>query len=241
MKKLATMTLVLILTLTMIFTLVACGGSDSAKEIAPKSTPETIQEPTPVPTPEPTPEPEPEPTPEPEPIVPNRGVVEGNTYMSEYLGLSIDLPSDWDIYEDNIAIGNLEEIPESFWVLDDEGDYNSILVFESYGYDCLGIWIYISKLSPKQSGYSEIDFYNDFYAGLSEDEDNISEFDSNQTPVRVGNNDWYVYKLSFTPQSSGDTVFTFYLNITDGFVRFLWIRGESFEQLEQENILSFIS
>jgi len=53
MRKLATQTLVMFLALAMIFTLVACTGSDTVPEDIPES---KIKE---EPTPEPTPEPEP--------------------------------------------------------------------------------------------------------------------------------------------------------------------------------------
>jgi len=71
MKKFATLTLTIILALTMVSALTACGDEDIPPTTTPAPTPEATPEPTPEPesTPEPTPEATPEPTPEPVPVI----------------------------------------------------------------------------------------------------------------------------------------------------------------------------
>ena len=64
MKKLATLTLTIILALTMVFILTACSENETAPVVTPVPTPETSPESTPNPTPEPNPGPEPIPAPE---------------------------------------------------------------------------------------------------------------------------------------------------------------------------------
>ena len=72
MKKLVTLTLVIILALTMTSILAACGGNETTPATTPHPANESAGEaeptPTPAPTPQPTPVPTPEPEPEPEPI-----------------------------------------------------------------------------------------------------------------------------------------------------------------------------
>jgi len=73
MKSQTTKTAALVIALIMVFTLTACGGSDTSIEPALIATPEPTPEPVTVATPEPAPEltpgPTPEPEPEPDPIV----------------------------------------------------------------------------------------------------------------------------------------------------------------------------
>lgn len=64
MKKLATLTLAIILTIALSLVLSACSENETAPVATPAPTPETSPESTPNPTPEPNPEPEPIPTPE---------------------------------------------------------------------------------------------------------------------------------------------------------------------------------
>ena len=91
MKKLATLTLTIILALTMVFILTACGGNDAAPAT---TTPTTTPEATPNPTPEQTPEPEPKPDEVEEDNARRiRGNMASRVYSSDFLGFQISFPN----------------------------------------------------------------------------------------------------------------------------------------------------
>jgi len=132
MKKLATLTLAVILALVMTFAITACYANEPP---APAPTTEPVAEATPAPAPEPTPEPTPEPEPEPEEIEEEaailniRGSWNGNVYTSEFLGLQLAVQDTWawtinsdeEIFEEIEMPDEMRDaiynggVPSNFW------------------------------------------------------------------------------------------------------------------------------
>jgi len=164
---------------------------------------------------------------------PTRGVVEGNTYSSEYMGFQLVLPNDWSIGEDENDIGFLEEIPDSFWETSDSGFLELQAV-----YDRSTIVISIGKLESDQADFSEIDLSNRFDSNNNENM-NIN-FDPNQTPTRIGRYDWYTWDQTLTmPGLSGSFYFLIFQTISNGFAKI--ITFTSIAPLDKTEVLSFFS
>jgi len=242
MKKLAALTLITTLVLSMAFILAACGGGDAPPTSAPspatESTPEPAPESTPEPTPEQTPEPEPEetPVPEPEPITPASGVIEGNTYRSEFLGIQLDLSDEWIVGERRGDGGVLlEELGELPWR---DSHHMAVFNYDEFNahYPNMGrISIILDGSSAIDNDFSDIDgwlyIYNIRYGG------SVIDFDPNQTPVKIGNFYYSVYSV----EDSSGFFHIEYISITNGFIIRLNAFAASLENAEEIDILSLIT
>jgi len=236
MKKFATLTIAILLILAMTLTLTACGGNDAAPITTPLPTPET----TPVSTPEPEqeePEPEEEDEEEPEPEIeqhtyPAMGTIEGNVYISEYLGFQLTLPDgweNWDITAYHEAIANYvpEEIMDSIidgYLPEDFFGYWYFTDFFANNPEVRSsLNINFKMLWEDQIGLSEIDYIEDQISGVNQliHENYTPVFDPDQIPVRIGNMEWYIYKESSERQfdtgrmTSGSIN---YINLTNGYI-----------------------
>jgi len=240
MKKFTTLPLAVILAITMTLAFTACETDEPpAPEPSPEPAAEATPEPTPTRTPDPTPEPEPEAEEEPEPEIesnnPFRGIVEGNTYKSEYLGLRIDLPDVWVVEEGVNAIGYLEEINTSNW-----GPDYQFLEFVAK-LSMIKVEITFFMLDSEETDSPEIDYINNISTGSTSMGSTDIQFDPNQTPIRIGNNDWYVYRFERDTRGSLFTNSFNYLNFSDGFFRNISSGVTSTELFEPRDILPFIS
>jgi len=245
MKKFATLALILILAITMTFSLAACGDGDvaliatpkPAPEVTPEPTPEVTPEPTPKPTPAPEPTPEPTPEPESEPKVVIRGNVEDGKYISEYLGFMLDFQSGgFSFVRDNEtnAYGFLEEVPQSFW---DEG-YQIFELFVSS--QSIGIGILFRKASNwETSTFDEVDFISRLPTSNTSGTNTLDyEFDPNQKPVTIGDSDWYYYAVEVT--GSSPSYMVHYISFSGEILRNIYLRGPA-DLLDQFDLLSLVT
>jgi len=251
MKKILTLYLLLILALT----LVAC-DTDTAPINEPTPTlattpapvPESTPEPTPAVTPEPTPEPTPTPTPE--PMKPTRGIVEGNTYKSEYLGLRIDLPTEWVVGKDDNEIGYLEEFNETMWKVSQQVLVLPFFEFLSStgGQAPINIVISFGRLDED---FTEAGWINDMTGRMERAKGSLLSyyFDPDQIPLRIGNNDWYTYKMEIAGGISLDPLLIpnsytkeiSYISFSNGLSITIKIGSSKVELNELPDILAFIS
>jgi len=245
MKKHIILILTVVLGVTMLLTLVACGGGDAAPEATPEPTPEATPaptpEPTPAPTPEPTPEPEPEPEPEPVPIIPARGIIEDGIYKSEYLGFSIDLEGNGfslsEMSEFLNPVERGEEIPDTFWE-----SYDSIneLHVGINNYQS-SLWIGFESVHMLRGADTEASYLSRLPTSTPACNVQITnEFDADQEPVEIGNSKWYVYKKETSDEDS-TRLSVNYFSITDGKLRYIKISSRDPAQLEQIDLLSLVT
>jgi hypothetical protein len=164
-------------------------------------------------------------------LIKTRGIVEGHTYRSEYLGLRIDLPSEWriDDYSSSSGIGFLEEVPSYVHLRE------FLALFRDTG-NVLGLHIELGDYWDT----TEIEFINDFISRSSSD-DATYVFDRNQAPVKIGNYNWYFYFRESNNEAVVNPVSINYVNIVDGLFRTIAISGTSLELIEESDILSFFS
>ena len=92
-----------------------------------------------------------------------RGVVDGNTYKSEYLGFSITVPDDWEILDESNANWGPNE---DFWTWDEYGSVNGMPT----------IWIRISPLDTPLDEYVQSWASNNSDFELLEDKIKIGDF-----------------------------------------------------------------
>jgi len=234
MKKIALITFIITLT----FTLVACGGNTSSTPVTeptPVSTPAPTPEPTPAPTTEPPPEPTPEPTPTPEPepeiVFPIRGILDGNVYRNEYLGLQIEFPSGfkyqdfWDNYDVDtdkwtqvpIPFEPLEKISEEFW--EDNNSFRDLSVMIPLdARTSQSMAVVFSKPWVGHINLNTFEYVNDV-ATDSEWDGGKRTCIINAIPKVIGSDEWYLYDVTVTFDDGYISTTRHMVNISNGFIR----------------------
>jgi len=237
MKKVTTLALAMFSVLALTLTLTACGGNDAAPITTPSPTPET----TPVSTPEPAqeePESEEEDEEDSEPEIkqhtyPAMGTIEGNVYISEYLGFQLTLPDGWengDITAYHEAIANyvpeeiMDSIIDGYLPKEFFGGFGGFADFFANNPEVRSsLSINFKILWEEQVEFTEIDYIEDQISRVNQlvQENYTPVFDPDQIPVRIGNMEWYIYKESYERQfDTGRMTFGSinYINLTNGYI-----------------------
>ena len=175
-----------------------------------------------------------------EPIL---GVIDGNTYTSEYLGLRIDFPDGRNAYgeghvlnpefrsrEEQLERLGIDSILETSNLWYTVNSFADLLFIGNNSQSPFNrISITFSQLMYMDLDISEVDYINNLISERSS-ESHTYDFDSTQTPIRIGNSLWYSYRIeSITSDFSGrsSTHYTsVYVSVYNGFVRTLSFQGQ---------------
>jgi len=176
-------------------------------------------------------------TPEPNggntPGLPMRGTWNGNVYTSEYLGFSITVPDNWEIATDEMlalqqglpeaTISDFPDgkIPYDFWDAWDRYIFQEIWAsISSRSPEIINqtIRLYFEKLEPENANITGPEYIN-----LQKEEAGQSglfkfDFSKSDTPVKIGNNDWYLIIMEMVMGQEDITYVYRLISIRDGFL-----------------------
>ena len=235
MKKTAAMALVAILALTMTLLLAACGGeAETAPKVEANPTPEAPSD-API---------EAEQVNEPElnleVVQPRRGIIGGNIYGNEYLGVRIEIPTEVNAsfdseetlaekYNDGVEVDFLEEIPESFWERKEQF-LDMVVVSTSQepntnvAYSRSYVNVIFTRIEEWPEEHDTLAYINSLTSRINEERSMSFTYEANSTPIKIGDNEWYSYTQTIyhTNQDLNFTSITHsinLINIAGGFRR----------------------
>jgi len=174
---------------------------------------------------------------------PALGVIEGNTYTSEYLGLRIDFPDGRNAYGEGhvlspefisreeqlerLGFGSIIETSDLWYT---ENGFTDLLFLGNNTQSPFDrISISFSQLMYMDLDISEVDYINNLISERSS-ESHTYDFDSTQAPIRIGNSLWYNYRLENKISDFSGRSYTYYssvyISVYNGFVRTISFMGQ---------------